>query len=144
MKKITLSITTLLVAGLLLFSASCKKAEDTTTPATNTTTTADDSGTQKVAASDEASVSAESDKSLEEVNAAIGTNTTISGKMESDHCGASIDSSNKATGLLVINYDPTVKCGADSTSRSGSISIQKSNSMTWKTKGASFTITYSK
>jgi hypothetical protein len=143
MKKIILSGSTLLLAGFLALGiSSCKKADDTTTTApTTTTTTTDDTGTQKTAAADESSVSSESDKSLEDVNAAVGASTTISGKIDANPiCGATVVSD---TAKVVITYDGITKCGADSSIRSGTITVQRKNFQKWRTAGSMFTITYS-
>ena len=139
-KQITKYLLAAAVVGLIF--AGCKKAADTTTV---TPTPADDAAQQSVTANDQTRVDNESNQSMDDCNSTLQGVSTTRG-MESFPCGVTVDSTNAATGLLVLNYSGNNCAGTKS--RTGSISIQLPYGGTpahitrWKVVGAVVTLTY--
>ncbi|MBC7488307.1 MAG: hypothetical protein H7282_16325 [Cytophagaceae bacterium] len=135
MKKTLIKLSMLSLCTGLMFTA-CKKSSDTATPSSDTsqqTTGADDSRTQN-----------ETDAAATDASNAMSSNsaTTRTSSVSSFIEGATIDSSLKATGKLIVTYDGTTNVGGRK--RSGNITLQLAGAgaTKWHTAGAVLTITF--
>jgi hypothetical protein len=146
MKTKTLSKYLMVAATVGLLFTACKKNKDEVTP---TPAASDDATEQAVAASDQSRVESESNASMDDANNAIeGVSTTrsVAGIWPNSLlCGVTADTSQKAFGLIVLNYSGN-NC-YNTVSRSGSISIQLPYSSTsgvtrWKVQGSSVILTF--
>lgn len=126
----------------IFFIAGCKKKVDDT-PAPNPTpyVSPTDSTSQTTRASDQSNVDNESNQAMDEANSALGQVSTTRGMQAT--CGYTIDSSQKATGKLTLNYDGTLCNGKI---RTGSITIQLpwngTTITTWATAGSTSSLTF--
>jgi hypothetical protein len=129
---------TIIFIGLSL--TSCRKK--TTTPTPNTTET-DETSVFLEQSNDETTSNNTSDESMDDAENVLGA-SSIGGKSTSigSICGATIDSSMKSTGKIIINYIGTSCDGLRN--RSGAITLQVVGYPTvkWKDVGAMLTITY--
>lgn len=125
MKKLILNLPFLLAVTLVLTFSSCKK--------TSPDSTADD--TQSV--QDAATVSSALSASVDDVASSTGTVSTMSRSITP--CGYTVDTSQAAEGIIVINYNGDVCNGI---SRTGSITITLENYPTvhWRDSGAILTL----
>ena len=134
MKKILFcGVAAIMIAVSSLTIDSCKKDK---------TALADSTDDTELYASDDAKVESEANQALEDVNTAINVSGTFSGKTDALPCGASIDTSQKADGIIVLTFDGTTKCVNESRTRSGKIKIQLLGGMHWMEKGATIAVTF--
>ena len=118
------------VMSLVLFS--CKK--ETTTP--------DDSSDQTTQASDDAKIEGNVDQALDDANTAVGDVQSMSGKTTYiPICGATIDTTQKSSGIITITYDGTTACVGGTVTRGGSIQLTLTGGQ-WKDAGAKITIAF--
>lgn len=141
--KTTLRLASLAILFVGLSLASCRK--DKKTSPDPTPTEADETNTFVEQSSDENTANSTSDESLDDAENALGASSIGGFKTASGVaplCGATIDSSMKATGKIIITYTGTSCDGLRN--RSGSITIQVVGypSVKWKDVGAVTTITY--
>ena len=126
----------MVMAVCCLTLTSCKK-ETKEEPETTT----DDTQDQTTSASDESQVQSEADQAMDDANVTINGIDNTSGKTDGYFpwpCGATIDSTQKASRIITINYNGLT---CDSTrSRSGSITVSLSNK--WKEAGSVLTLTF--
>lgn len=125
------------MAGLTL--TSCKKDKTDTTPQT-----ADETSVFSQQANDEATTNTSADMSLDDAEATLSA-TTLSGFKTSSIpglCNATVDSTQKSSGIITINYNGNSCDGLRS--RTGSIVLHLANYPTtkWKDAGAELSITY--
>lgn len=125
------------VAFAVLIIAGCKKEEEA--PVVPPVTSAENAS-QTTRASDQSNTENESNQAMDEANSAMGE---VSTTRSVQSCGMTIDSTYKASGKLILNYDGTSCSGKI---RTGSITIQLpfSNGIitTWSTIGATATLTF--
>jgi hypothetical protein len=138
---IKLASLAILVVGLSL--TSCRK--DRKTSQNQDPIEADETNTFVQQSSDESTANNTSDESLDDAENALGASSVGGFKTAagiSPICGATIDSSMKATGKIIITYTGTSCDGYRN--RSGSITIQVVGypAIKWKDVGAVTTITY--
>lgn len=121
-----------IVALIATFAiVSCKKKSDNATP---------EDTTEQTNGGDDSRVQYETDQVIDEANTTLSSNSsTLRTSVTASICGATIDSSSKSTGKLIINYDGTACNGRK---RSGSITLQLSGSAKWTDAGASVSITF--
>lgn len=136
------SFIAILFAGFII--AGCKKKEVTTPAPPPVTTTNDGTPEQTQRACDQSNTGNESNQVMDDANSAMGGVSTTRGVQQ--YCNMTIDSSQKAIGKLILNYN-----GPDcfnTKNRTGSIEIQLPyNSVTqhvtrWSVAGATATITF--
>ena len=141
-KTIKHLVDAVLVAAIMgLIFTGCKKSSN------STVSPIDDSPAQALSASDQSRVEEESNQSMDDVNSAMeGVSTTRSAQAFSfaSCANISVDTSQAATGLIVLNYNGN-NC-ANTKLRSGSISIQlpyiNGSVVRWHVQGASITLTF--
>jgi len=145
MKKQTIFRSLIAIAFIGSMTVGCKKND------TTTTTPADDTQQQATSADDENRVQTESDQALDDANTAIQLVPTASGRLDGIEggginpiCNTTIDTTNKASGIIKIIYNG-LNCDGTK-SRTGNIKIQLSspggNVTKWKTQGATLTLTF--
>lgn len=136
-KVIFKSVAAILFAGILI--TGCKKDKDPIAPAP-----ADDMSEQSVAANDQTNVENESNACMDDANSVLGGISTTRDMQTFSFCNITIDSSQKAIGLIVLTY--TGNNCANTRSRSGSISIQlpyvNGAVVRWKELGSMLTLTF--
>ncbi len=136
-KTIFGSITAIVLLGA--FITGCKKSNGPTQ-----VSPIDDATQQSVTAGDQSKIENETNQCMDDANTALQGISTTRGVESFPFCNITIDSSQKATGLIVLNYNGN---NCDNTkSRSGSISIQLpyngSTVTRWRVQGAKITLTF--
>lgn len=125
-----------LSAGLTFTSCKKDKQTDPQDP--------DETSTFSQQSRDESTSNTVADMSMDDAEAALG-NTSLSGFKTTSIpglCNATVDSTQKSSGIITINYNGNSCDGLRN--RTGSITLQIANypSMHWKDAGAVLTITY--
>jgi len=149
MKKSILNALPFFIAGFFLVVVSCKKNDTSTTPATTNNTT-DDTGVQTQNGTDDSRVNSDMEQADVDVNDALSASSTYSMKINGSvlppayPCGATVDTSQKSSGIVILTYDGTSVCNGDSVKRSGSVKIELLNypAMKWIDTNATAKITY--
>lgn len=108
-----------------LFFVACNKDKDV------------DPESELTFAKDESDMQMASNEALTDMNAAMEGSLLAGKGIKDSICGATIDSSQKANGILIINFDGTTTCG--NKKRSGSIKLTLSPGKEWKEAGALIT-----
>ena len=143
MKAPNLIFKALLGATIACFViAGCKKKDDPAPTPNPTNNTSTETTQQTLRSSDHSNVDNESNQAMDEANTAMSEVSTTRGVQSV--CGAVIDSSQKAMGIIKLNYDSTIVCSGKK--RGGQIVIQLPYSSgtitTWSTQGAVATLTF--
>jgi hypothetical protein len=132
------SIIAILFAVFII--AGCKKKEEPAPVTTAPTVSPTDSTSQTTRATDQTNTENETNQAMDEGNDALGQ---VSTTREIQACGYTIDSSQKAIGKIILNYDGTACSGK---SRTGSITIQLPYDGTaitrWSVQGAKAVLTF--
>lgn len=129
----------LVVATIGLTFTACKKNEEVN-PANP-----DDTAQQALSASDQTRMETESNNSMDEVSSIVDGISNVK-SMQTLGCNVTVDSSNAATGLIVLTFNGTSCDGLRN--RTGVINIQlpyNSNTQTvtkWHEAGCTLTLTY--
>ncbi len=127
--------------AIFLVSGCKKKADPIPDPTPTPFVSPTDSTSQTTRASDQSNVENESNQAMDEANSALLQVSTTRGVQTT--CGYTIDSLQKATGKLTLNYDGTLCNGKI---RTGSITVQLpwngTNITTWATQGSVASLTF--
>lgn len=138
-KIIVKGIAAILFASVLI--TGCKKDKD---PVAVTPVQVDDMLQQSVSAEDQTNVENESNQCMDDANTILGGISTTRDMQTFSFCNITIDSSQKAIGLIVLTYTGN-NCN-NTRSRSGSISIQlpyiNGAVVRWKEIGSKVTLTF--
>lgn len=125
MKKLC-SLLLITLASGLMFLSSCNRDKDDSEQSEN--------------ASDASRVQAESEEIVKEVNDALTGNTNTRNRTSAGpFCNVTIDSTNAATGLLILTFNGQ-NCTATRT-RTGTVTVQLSSPYNWSAMGSVATVT---
>ncbi len=98
-----------------------------------------DSSSHQKRADDQSNIENQSNQAIDDANSTLmGVSTTRTS------CGMTVDSSQKADGIITMNYDGTVECLSKKRSGSITLKLKVSNGVItrWSTPGAKLELTY--
>ncbi len=134
-KIIFKSIVAILFSAILI--TGCKKDKEAIAPA-------DDMQQQSIAANDQSNVENESNLCLDDANSTLQGISTTRDMQSFSFCNITVDSSQKAIGIIVLTYTGS-NCN-NTRSRSGSITIQlpyiNGEVIKWREIGSEITLTF--
>lgn len=121
------------VIGTIVSSCKKDKTDDST----------DDSSEELSISSDESGFSAETEQALQDANTVLSGSSLAGAKVAAvSICGATIDSSQKANGIITLSFDGTSTCIYSTRTRSGSITLSLPAGTKWADAGAKLTVTF--
>lgn len=101
----------------------------------------DENDSELTAARDEGDMESATEQSLSDINSAMDASSLAKkGGIGPVLCGATVDTSQKASGIITINYDNTTVCNGKK--RSGSITLSIPAGKKWKEVGTTLTATF--
>lgn len=134
MKKISIKIITALVIVTTLFTVSCKKSQEFK----------DETGELS---EENKNIQSSLDGAINDANSAVSNNSTINGRSVAlaalTVCGATIDTTEKSSGILTLNFSDSIECSGRK--RSGRIKaslLDFANGKRWKDAGAVLQLEY--
>jgi hypothetical protein len=148
MKKTIISISTLFIAGSMIFSACKKDTVDPTPAATTTNASVDSQQAQSANATDVNNTDSQINSALDDVNAMAAGSSSARLDGSNLFCGVSkIDSSEVTisgvgTKIITYTYDGTSNCGKRTWTRSGKVIVTLIGGKHFRDQGAMWTVSF--